>query len=400
MARARNGKWNGSIPFGYCRGDCSVCKDPNGPGYCPYVGQPNRSDDDLILHPIESVAVKLAFALYADGNHSLADIATRFNQETFTLPDGTTVPFRSKGRTPATCGPLSVDTIRNILIRRFYTGVIAYYGVDDNGQKRRREDISEWYPGRHPILIEEALFEKVQQTRELSSKRYHTAEGKHPITAHPLSGLLVCASCGRRFRALSTGEGYRYYRDSSRIEKVGGCNQATIKAEEIEAQIEEFMRECQRWLPADWRERLEAQWVDQSPELAGRIQQAKARQERAVELYLEGLIDQKRVQECKLAYQIELTQLRPQNSDAIIALGGVLERFDSLWAEASLTTKNELLRLALEAAHIKHKSLVAIRLKVTFLPIFAICQSGSDGYRSLSDKLTLIPPSFKKTSNK
>lgn len=42
LGRARDGLWNGSIPFGYCRGNCSACTDNNGPDYCPEYGEPNR----------------------------------------------------------------------------------------------------------------------------------------------------------------------------------------------------------------------------------------------------------------------------------------------------------------------------------------------------------------------
>ena len=35
VQRARDGYWNGNIPYGYCRGLCSNCKDANGAGYCP-----------------------------------------------------------------------------------------------------------------------------------------------------------------------------------------------------------------------------------------------------------------------------------------------------------------------------------------------------------------------------
>ena len=60
--RARNGLWNGSPPLGYCRGNCATCTTPNGPGYCPYADQSDRSHDKgLVIHPIESEAVRLAF---------------------------------------------------------------------------------------------------------------------------------------------------------------------------------------------------------------------------------------------------------------------------------------------------------------------------------------------------
>jgi site-specific DNA recombinase len=58
QGRVLKGLWNGSIPFGYCKGLCSSCTDVNALNYCPQYGQPNRSDGTtLILLPIESIGV-------------------------------------------------------------------------------------------------------------------------------------------------------------------------------------------------------------------------------------------------------------------------------------------------------------------------------------------------------
>ena len=98
--RARSGLWNGSIPFGYCRGNCSACTDNNGSDYCPEYGNPDRNHDPdvLVPHPIESRGVLFAFQQYAAGQFSDRDIAEMLNQYVVTLPDGTEVPLRSKGR--------------------------------------------------------------------------------------------------------------------------------------------------------------------------------------------------------------------------------------------------------------------------------------------------------------
>src|ERR1044071_7772396 len=51
LQRARDGLWNGNISYGYCKGICSNCKEPNGEGYCPDFGKTDKSDGKhLILH--------------------------------------------------------------------------------------------------------------------------------------------------------------------------------------------------------------------------------------------------------------------------------------------------------------------------------------------------------------
>jgi DNA invertase Pin-like site-specific DNA recombinase len=88
--RAREGLWNGLPPFGYCRGLCSECKDPNGKGYCPEYGSPNKTDGKrLMLHPVVSEVVKLVYAWYQEGNMSDSLIAERLNNFILTLSDGT-----------------------------------------------------------------------------------------------------------------------------------------------------------------------------------------------------------------------------------------------------------------------------------------------------------------------
>ena len=383
-ARARSGKWNGTIPFGYCRGTCSACTDPNGPGYCPYAGQADRGTGECLCpHPIESQAVRLAFEWYVSGDFSDARIAQRLNQEPCTLPDGISRPYRSKGRPGGQPKPLSNDAVRTLLTRRFYLGLVPYYGVDEHGQKQRRAAAAAWYPGTHPPLIEPETFERVQQLRAQARQRYRTPERTQPIAAHPLSGLLICASCGKRFRATTVNGGHRYYRDATRIERDGVCDQPTLRAADIEAQVVAFMRECQHRLPEDWQAQLEAQWAAAAPDAAQQLTTAQARLTRATELYLEGLLDRAQLQEHQLAYQLALTHLRPGEYDAIISLGQTLERFDTFWAETeTLTQQNGLLRLALEAAQVRQKSLIGIQPTVAFLPILAICHYGSDGNHS------------------
>jgi hypothetical protein len=143
--RAREGLWNGSIPFGYCNGLCSDCTDLNGKDYCPYFGGPNRGDGKIpIPHPVESQAVKLAFSLYATGEYSDGKLAEFLNSQDAVMPDGAHIPFRTKGlpnhNEP---GPISRDYIRGILNRIFYAGKIAYQGVDEIDYRTHFDSIKE-----------------------------------------------------------------------------------------------------------------------------------------------------------------------------------------------------------------------------------------------------------------
>ncbi|MGD2207509.1 MAG: recombinase family protein [Anaerolineae bacterium] len=382
-ARARKGLWNGSIPLGYCRGTCARCEDPNGEGYCPHFGEADLNRDypdvSLIAHPIESVAVKRAFKWYGTGRCSDADVTERLNAYRHRLPDGREVELRTKGipnRYPP--GPFSRSSVRDILLRRFYTGVVVYYGTDDEGRKRKRHDFAYTAPGRHPALVSEELFDEVQELRSFAANRRRNEQGVPRL--YPLSGILRCSECERQMWGFSANEGIRYYRDSTRAERRGDCEQMTVRAEEIEEELVDLLRQCR--LPEDWQDRL-VEFIhppEDQAEVEKKEQALEARLERARELYLAGDIGRSRYLEEKWAVQVELTSLHPVPKDAIMATGSVLQDFDRSWLNAhSYPEKARLLRGLVAAAFVKGRSLVAVRPTESFFPLAHYCWSGSDG---------------------
>ena len=129
--RARQGLTNASFVFGYCNGRCSNCTDPNGVGYCPCYGEPDRpknvEDRVLVPHPIESKAVQLITRMYAEGN-SYREITHYLNTNTFELTDGLVVKFRTKGN-PGRFGPgeFNADSVRQIVSNPYYAGYVVRY---------------------------------------------------------------------------------------------------------------------------------------------------------------------------------------------------------------------------------------------------------------------------------
>ena len=384
LARARKGLWNGSIPYGYCNGICTACTDPNGPGYCPHAGSSDLGDGrTLIAHPIESVAVQRAFAWYIAGAHSDGDIAERLNSEPLLLPDGSSVVFRTKGlpgRWPP--GPLSKESVRETLQRRFYTGVVPYFGVDEQGHKRKRGNMEAVFPGQHPALVSEADFERAHELRQQLSRRSRTASREPRV--YLLSGLLICDSCGRTMRAMTCGA-RRYYRDLTRVDHTGVCDQPTLKAEEIEAQVVQILqRLC---LPPDWQTQLPA-WLlttEQYTELTTKKAEMEARWQRARELYLNGLLTKAAFQTEQWHYNAGMNSLTPREITAILKAGNILEALlEALGApDRTLLQKNELLRLVLAGARVRGYKLTALQPNLYFYPLMQYCLSGSDGRATL-----------------
>ena len=382
-ARARKGLWNGSIPLGYCRGLCSRCDDPNGEGYCPSFGQADLNaaypDVPLVAHPIESVAVDLAFTWYGSGTASDADVADRLNSYRHVLPDGREVGLRTKGilgRYPP--GPFSKSAVREILLRRFYTGEVVYYGTDDEGRKRKRDDYEYTVEGKHPALVSKALFAEVQEQRSLAGRHNRGEQGAPRL--YPLSGLLRCAGCEKRMWGFAANGGIRYYRDSTRAERRGDCEQMTVHADDVEEQVVDLLMECR--LPDDWEERL-VEFLHppgDRDEVEAQERKCQERLARAQELYLAGDISRSRYLEEKWAVQVALTNLHPLPKDVILAAGSCLCNFSRLWLDAhSYPDKARLLRSAVAAVFVKGRSLVAIRPTESFFPLMHYCWSGSDG---------------------
>ena len=384
-ARAMKGLWNGSIPLGYCRGLCSRCDDPNGGDYCPRFGgadlNPGYPDPPLVAHPVESVAVMLAFNWSVAGMCSDGVVAERLNAYRHELPDGheNSIGLRTKGlpgRYPP--GPFGKDSVREVLTRRFYTGEMVYYGVDEQGRKRKRDNKLYTAPGRHPALISRELFEQAQEMRRVAGRHGRNEQGEPQI--YPLSGLLRCMDCQRRMWGFSANGGIRYYRDSTRAEHRCACEQPTLRAEDIEAQVVELLQSV--CLPDDWQDRLVEilHPVEDRAHVREQERHWQDRLARATELYLAGDIERTQYLEEKWAAQTALTSLHPVPKDAIITAGSSLQAFSRLWSEAhSYLDRNRLLRVLVTAAFVKGRSLVALQTTESLFPLMHYCWSGDDG---------------------
>ena len=382
-ARARKGLPNGTPPTGYCRGYCSECADPNGKGYCPLYGQPSLSpagpSDPWVVHPIEQAAVKLAFKEYATGEYSDGDIADLLSRHVHIDENGREVRFRTKGRLGRSePGPFSKDSVRDLLQNVHYTGQVPYYGPT-SGDKRKRDPVA-LYPGQHPALVDQALFDRCQEIRALM--RSHPRRGENYMSnLFPLSGLLYCQHCKRPMRAQS-GHKIRYYQDKTRIQHSGSCDQPMVKAEEVEEQVVRYLTSFH--LPSNWRDEVLARAFS-AEEMEAREQsrrEIESRLARIADLYLEGDLDRDRYEQEKRTCYDQLADLHPNGYSAIMKAGETLERFETLWSTGTALEKKKLLRSSLAAVLIRGKLVCAAQLTEAFYPFVPYRNgrnSGSDG---------------------
>ncbi len=126
-----------------------------------------RKINTVKVDPERASFVKLAFELYADGNHTFQDIADELTDRGLLT--------RATARRPA--GPVSDSKIQSMLRDRYYLGEISYK--------------DEWHSGRHEALIDEELFNRVQRlvhSRSTAGERRR----RHP---HYLKGTVWCGHC-------------------------------------------------------------------------------------------------------------------------------------------------------------------------------------------------------------
>lgn len=375
--RARKGLWNGLPPYGYCKGLCADCEDPNGKGYCPDVGSPNKTDGKrLILHPVDSEVVKVVYSWYLNGNESDGNIAEKLNHYEMTLPGGFTGQPRQKGHPgKSEPGPFTRDVVRDMLKRVFYTGKLPYVGskaLGDRKTKRSELDQAVLYDGMHPALVSNADYQRVQELREILGNNCRMKAGV-ATRLYPLSGILYCGYCGKSMRGV-TSNGKRAYRDSSQIERRLDCPQPLVHADNVEQQLRDVLQGILNY----WQENA---GFDNSSQLS---QEAEDRFGRAKELYLMGEVSREVFQTEKDRYEEIKNNLQYADPNAIITLCGVLRHGLENWDCTLPTDRKKLLRTAIRAAFLRGNVIVAVQPTDTFIPLVQpkYCNCGEGGIRT------------------
>ena len=166
MARAREGRWNGGIVFGY-----DVKERENSTNK-------KRRDTELIINEKEAEVIRIIFTMYSQGSgyKAITNYINKFGHTT------------KKGK------PFSVGSIKDILTNPIYIGKIRYNVRPNWSEKRRRNKNSNplIVDGIHKPIIDQELWDKVQRQIESSKgKPSRIYDGEFPLT-----GILKCPVCG------------------------------------------------------------------------------------------------------------------------------------------------------------------------------------------------------------
>ncbi len=378
MQRARQGLWIGAIPYGYCNGLCSKCTDPNGKGYCPDFGQPDKSDGKkMIAHPIESGIVTQIFNWYATENETHRTIAIKLNSLKVTLPDGTELPVRQKGH-PGRTGPhsFSRDIIRDMLKRIAYTGKVPYQGVDNNGVHQKRKAPRQLFDSIHPALVTQELFDQVNDICQTRYKNTFNKRGT-PVRIFPLTGILRCGYCGGPMRGSSNAH-RRYYVDGNQRDKICECPQPIVNADEIEQQVISWIKDI-----------VENVVSTAELETEFRARQLEARFERIKKLYLLGELDAKTLEQEQKKLEDDSQPLHLEIIRSNIKLVSEIQPVLKNWNDLSQLKRKRLLRGLIERAFVRQNAFAAGQPTFAFQPLQQLrslgpepCNSGEGGIRT------------------
>ncbi|TWE12566.1 recombinase family protein [Rudaeicoccus suwonensis] len=256
------------------------------------VEHDGRLINSIALDQERAPLVKQAFELYATGDYSLERLHVAMADLGFT-----TRPSRKFAQQP-----VSIAKLHTMLRDPYYVGIVTYKG--------------EQFPGRHEPIIDQDLFDQVQQVMNHRSKRGQ----RDRVLYHYLKGLLYCDRCakaGRNARLIYTeakgrGGTYAYYLCRGRQD--GVCDLPYLPVDRVEDAVARHY--VTLGLPTDFlteiREAIDQNMASESAsirELHARYRRKlttlAAREEKLLDLTEDGALPRERIRARLRQLQIE-----------------------------------------------------------------------------------------------
>jgi site-specific DNA recombinase len=227
----------------------------------------------------------------------------------------------------------------------------------------------ELFPGKHPALVSQELFDSCQAARRAKGRARHTANSGGQAKAYLLSGLLRCGECGSKLHSAGSRK-YRYYRCYRAGQERGACSQRNAtRADMLEAEVELMMLDME--LPEDWRQQING-FLNGGPNLEEVERQRRileAKTERIKKLYIDGDISEQEYERERDKVRYELAQLVTPETVSIEKAAAMLRNFSTIWDKATLVEKRKILQEILDRIVIQDKMIVDIVPKPAFAPL-------------------------------
>ena len=223
-----------------------------GPAPLGYINIIERIDGrdirTIALDEERAPLIRWAFETYATGHYSLADLVNLLEAR----------GLRSRGSRRYDPRPLNHASIHRMLTNPYYAGIVTYRG------KR--------YPGRHPRLVSQTLFDQVAQILHA-----HNRSGERDRKqSHYLKGTLFCGEYGCRLTySRNTGNGgtYDYFVCSEK--QHGRCSQGYKRADYAEELLEQYYARIV--MSSEQQTRLRAALATEAERIAASSEQERKR---------------------------------------------------------------------------------------------------------------------------
>lgn len=320
--KARQGHLVGSLPWGYVRDPDSGIAVPD---------------------PERAPLVRELFERYATGQESDRTLAAWLN---------------ARGARSARGRAFGKDSVREMLCNAAYAGYVT-------GLRSKDRSIR----GLHEPLVSEELFDRVQEMR---GWRARVVKPGRPSEEYLLRKLLYCERCGARMQGTRGYRGARRYQCSTRRHG-GACGQPIAKAEPLEDQLVDWLREfapdgALRKLALDaiaaQAKQDTASDTDRRPQLLGQL-------ERLQDLYVMGDVPKGQYVMRRQAIEQELQRLGPPRDPGLAQADQLLADFARFWeTEPSPAERRRLLAQLFEHVWQDSGAIVAVTPREPFARYF------------------------------
>ncbi len=341
--RRSQGMYCGALPFGAMKGEDGIP--------VPDIQERKAYVDDQEISVRNHEGLEMAFELATQGK-SDREVAMALNATGY--------------RTTGTHGPrpFSKDTVKDMLVNRFYIGHIK----DGNGG---------WLKAKHESLINPGSFEEAQRTRQKNrtSTHRHTVQTKN---IHSLTGIAFCWYCREkghegRIHVSCVKNGKPRMGCYNRA-KGWDCPQKSASLELYEQQLRAYLETfC---IPEDYQQKIldTHKKLQASYNAKKESKQLQATLQRLKELYKWGDISKEEYRMEKDQIEGQLTKLTPFKTTAepLKGLAEFLANITIAWDKASNEQRNKLARCLFQEVWVKDKEVVAVKPQPEFEPFFRL----------------------------
>lgn len=325
-----------------------------------------------------------AFKLYSTGDYSLSELAALMEAR----------GIRNRPRRGKPSIPMGPNRWSSILRSDYYIGIVRYSGKT--------------YKGRHPKLIDEATFQRVQEVLDAQRQSGERCWRHHSY----LRGTLYCGECNRRLiylRAKGKGGTYEYFVCAGKQE--GTCGQPHHRVAAVERAVEdeyakiELSAKRQAKIRSDIHAQVETLNEDAEPErqaLTEELRRIAQHEKKLLQAHYDDQIsselfaeEQERLRRETIAAETRLQELQTDHSAALEQLDLALQLTDHIQAAyitAQPTTRRLFNQAIFERIWVSRETVEAIQLAHPFDDLLASGEQPESGRHKGSQGDEMLAP--------